>query len=154
MTLSTEQLAELLAGIARSQQAIIDAIESESGGWRNTHLLPKLNTAANTRLATARLLDIPSRILLRSQGRQPMDIATIVRALEAVGGGAEAVTITPTQAPNPVPVASQGAPSTSTATIAAGAAVATAAVGAVAVATAGSAPDSGADDHLGGFFDN
>lgn len=152
MTLSTEQLAELLAGIARSQQAIIDAIESESGGWRNTHLLPKLNTAANTRLATARLLDIPSRILLRSQGRQPMDIATIVRALEAVGGGAEAVTVT--QAPNPVPVASQGAPSTSTATIAAGAAVATAAVGAVAVATAGSAPDSGANDHLGDFFDN
>ena len=152
MTLSTEQLAELLAGIARSQQAIVDAIESESGGWRNTHLLPKLNTAANTRLATARLLDIPSRILLRSQGRQPMDIATIVRALEAVGGGAEAVTVT--QAPNPVPVASQGAPSTSTATIAAGAAVATAAVGAVAVATAGSAPDSGANDHLGDFFDN
>ena len=152
MTLSTEQLAELLAGIARSQQAIIDAIESESGGWRNTHLLPKLNTAANTRLATARLLDIPSRILLRSQGRQPMDIATIVRALEAVGGGAEAVTVT--QAPNPVPVASQAAPSTSTATIAAGAAVATAAVGAVAVATAGSAPASGADDQLGNFFDN
>ena len=152
MTLSTEQLAELLAGIARSQQAIIDAIESESGGWRNTHLLPKLNTAANTRLATARLLDIPSRILLRSQGRLPMDIATIVRALEAVGGGAEAVT--PTQAPNPVPVASQAAPSTSTATIAAGAAVATAAVGAVAVATAGSAPASGADDQLGNFFDN
>ena len=152
MTLSTEQLAELLAGIARSQQAIIDAIESESGGWRNTHLLPKLNTAANTRLATARLLDIPSRILLRSQGRQPMDIATIVRSLEAVGGGAEAVT--PTQTPNPVPVASQSAPSTSTATIAAGAAVATAAVGAVAVATAGSASDSGADDQLGNFFDN
>ena len=152
MTLSTEQLAELLAGIARSQQAIIDAIESESGGWRNTHLLPKLNTAANTRLATARLLDIPSRILLRSQGRQPMDIATIVRALEAVGGGAEAVTTT--QAPNPVPVASQAAPIASTATIAAVAAVATASVGAVAVATAGSAPDSGANDHLGDFFDN
>ena len=152
MTLSTEQLAELLAGIARSQQAIIDAIESESGGWRNTHLLPKLNTAANTRLATARLLDIPSRILLRSQGRQPMDIATIVRSLEAVGGGAEAVT--PTQAPNPVPVASQAAPIASTATIAAGAAVATAAVGAVAVATAGSTPDSREDDQLGNFFDN
>ena len=152
MTLSTEQLAELLAGIARSQQAIIDAIESESGGWRNTHLLPKLNTAANTRLATPRLLDIPSRILLRSQGRQPMDIATIVRSLEAVGGGAEVVPTT--QTPNPLPAASQGAPIASTATIAAGAAVATAAVGAVAVATAGLAPASGADDQLGNFFDN
>ena len=77
MNLSTEQLAELLAGIARSQQAIIDAIESESGGWRNTHLLPKLNTASNMRLATPRLLDIPSRILLRSQGRVAMDVAQL-----------------------------------------------------------------------------
>ena len=141
-----------ISGIARSQQAIIDAIESESGGWRNTHLLPKLNTAANTRLATPRLLDIPSRILLRSQGRQPMDIATIVRSLEAVGGGAEAVEAT--QTPNPVSVVSQAAPIAAAATIAASAAVATAAVGAVAVATAGSTPDSGAEDQLGNFFDN
>ena len=92
MTLSTEQLAELLAGIARSQQAIIDAIESESGGWRNTHLLPKLNTAANMRLATPRLLDIPSRILLRSQGRVPMDVATITKALEESATGATVAT--------------------------------------------------------------
>ena len=36
MNLTTEQLAELLYGIARSQEAIIDAIESENGGGRNT----------------------------------------------------------------------------------------------------------------------
>jgi hypothetical protein len=87
MNLSTEQIAELLAGIVRSQQAIIDAIESESGGWRNTHLLPKLNTASNMRLATPRLIDIPARVLLRSQGRVPMDVATIARALEEAAGG-------------------------------------------------------------------
>ena len=93
MNLNTEQVAELLAGIARSQQAIIDAIESERGGWRSIHLLPKLNTASNIRLATPRLLDIPSRILLRSQGRVPMDVATIALALEAaVSGGATAPT--------------------------------------------------------------
>lgn len=86
MSITTEQLAELLAGIVRSQQAIIDAIESESGGWRNTHLIPKLNTAANTRLADARLLDIPSRVLLRSQSRVPMDVATITRDLTAALG--------------------------------------------------------------------
>ena len=62
MSITNEQLAELLAGIARSQQAIIDAIESERGGWRSTHLLPKLNTAANMRIANVRLLDLPSRI--------------------------------------------------------------------------------------------
>ena len=94
MNLNTDQIAELLAGIARSQQAIVDAIESESGGWRNTHLLPKLNTAANTRLATPRLLDIPSRILLRSQGRVPMDVATIARTLEEAVAGAAAIAAT------------------------------------------------------------
>lgn len=98
MNLTTEQLAELLYGIARSQQAIIDAIESENGGWRNTHLLPKLNTAANLRLATSRLQDIPSRILLRSQGRVPMDVATIARALEeaAIGPTLPTVAAAPT----------------------------------------------------------
>jgi hypothetical protein len=92
MSITNEQLAELLAGIVRSQQAIIDAIESESAGWRNTHLLPKLNTAANLRLANARLLDIPSRVLLRSQGRVPMDAATIARDLaQAMGAAGAAV---------------------------------------------------------------
>ena len=95
MNLTTEQLAELLYGIARSQQAIIDAIESENSGWRNTHLLPKLNTAANLRLATSRLQDIPSRILLRSQGRIAMDVVTIARALEEAANGA---TVGPTAA--------------------------------------------------------
>ena len=97
MSITTEQLAELLAGIVRSQQAIIDAIESESGGWRNTHLIPKLNTAANMRLANARLLDIPSRVLLRSQSRVPMDVATITRDLNAALGTSHA-TATPAAA--------------------------------------------------------
>jgi hypothetical protein len=133
MTISTEQLAELLAGIVRSQQAIIDAIESESGGWRNTHLLPKLNTAANMRLAKARLLDIPSRVLLRSQGRVPMDAATIARDLH------EAMGTTPSGVTAAVGPAVVGA--------AAGAGVA--AVAAVAATTASAAP--AADDDLDFF---
>jgi hypothetical protein len=87
MSLTIDQLAELLAGIARSQQAIIDAVESESGGWRNTHLLPKVTVAANLRLTNARLIDLPSRILLRSQSRVPMDAATIARDLQTALGG-------------------------------------------------------------------
>ena len=98
MNLTTEQFAELLYGIARSQQAIIDAIESENSGWRNTHLLPKLNTAANLRIATSRLQDIPSRILLRSQGRIAMDVVTIARALEEAANGA---TVGPTASATP-----------------------------------------------------
>ena len=101
MNLNVEQIAELLAGIARSQQAIVDAIESESGGWRNTHLLPKLNTASNMRLATPRLIDIPARILLRSQGRVPMDVPTIVRVIQEALGPTAVATPVPASAPTP-----------------------------------------------------
>lgn len=139
MNLSIEQIAELLAGIARSQQAIIDAIESESGGWRNTHLLPKLNTASNMRLATPRLIDIPSRILLRSQGRVAMDVATIARVLEEATRGAAPATTQPV------------AVSTSPAVPIAGAA-AVAGVAAVAAAVA-SVPASADSNDLGNFFD-
>ena len=40
MNLTTQQLAELLIGIARSQQAIIDAIESSKAGFKGTYLGP------------------------------------------------------------------------------------------------------------------
>ena len=106
MNLSTEQLAELLAGIARAQQAIIDAIDSENGGWKNTHLLPKVNTAANMRLAVPRLMDVPSRVLMRSQGRVPMDVPTITRMLEeALSGVAAAPAAAPAAQPSdPLPL--------------------------------------------------
>lgn len=138
MNLSTEQLAELLAGIARSQQAIIDAIESESGGWRNTHLLPKLTTAANMRLATTRLLDIPSRVLLRSQSRSPMDVATIARALEEAASAPAALPGAAVVAPAASPVAVAAAPAPPLA-------VPIAAAAAMAVAT---------DADLDNFFEN
>lgn len=82
MSISIEHLAELLSGIARSQQAIVDAIERENGGWRNAHLIPILNVAANMRHAEPRLLDLPARILLRYQGRAAVDNATIVADLK------------------------------------------------------------------------
>lgn len=133
MTISVEQLAELLAGFARSQQAIIDAIESESGGWRSTHLLPKLNTAANMRLANVRLMDLPSRVLLRSQGRVPMDVTTITRDLTlALGAGAPALAAT---AAAPVAVA----------------AAAGVAIVAAAATAAPSAPTAPPDDDLNFF---
>jgi hypothetical protein len=134
MSISNEQLAELLAGIVRSQQAIIDAIESESGGWRNTHLLPKLNTASNMRLAVPRIMDVPSRVLLRSQGRIPMDVAQITRMLEEAMGGAPAVAPAASAAPAAAMV---------------GAVAATAAV----AAASGESSPAGSDD-LGSFFDS
>lgn len=137
MNLSTEQLAELLAGIARAQQAIVDAVESENGGWKNTHMLPKVTSAANMRLATPRLIDVPSRILLRSQSRVPMDVPTIVRMLnEAAGGAAPA-------APATTPAAAVAAPVAAAAVVGAGVVAATAAE---------STPTAGNDD-LSNFFD-
>ena len=135
MNLTAEQFAELLAGITRSQQAIIDAMESESGGWRSTHLLPKLTTASNMRMATPRLIDVPSRVLLRSQGRVPYTAADIARLLhEATGGVPPAPGGPPVTADRATPVA----------------AVATAATaGAVAAA-----PASPASDDLSSFFDS
>ena len=82
MTISIAHLAELLSGIARSQQAIIDAVERADGGWRSTHLIPMLNVAANTRAPDPRLVDLPSRILLRYQGRAAIDSEAIVADLE------------------------------------------------------------------------
>ena len=93
MNLSTEQLAQLLAGIAKSQQAVIDAVDRANAGFRGTYLLPTLNVAANLRLTEVRLLDLPSRILLRSQGRVGMDVETILKNLE------EALGSTPSAAP-------------------------------------------------------
>ena len=61
MSVTNEQLAELLSGIARAQQAIIDAVERSDGGWKNTHLIPVLNVAANMRQAEPRLVDAEPR---------------------------------------------------------------------------------------------
>ena len=99
MTLTHQQLAELLAGIARSQQAIVDAIDRAQPGFRGTYLLPTLNVAANLRIPQTRLLDLPSRILLRSQGRVPMDAETIQRALQEALDGS--VAFDPPPAPPP-----------------------------------------------------
>lgn len=82
MTVTNEQLAELLSGIAKAQQAIIDAVERADGGWKNNHLIPLLNVAANMRQPEPRLLDLPARILLRYQGRAAIDNASILSDLE------------------------------------------------------------------------
>ena len=92
MNLTAERLAELLAGIARAQTAIIDAVERAEPGWRSNHLLPVLTVAANVRLAQPRLLDLPSRVLLRAQGRGGIDMAALVADLERLLGAAQAST--------------------------------------------------------------
>ncbi len=103
MSLDLDQLSELLAGIARSQTAVIDAVERANPGWRNTHAIPLLTIAANMRSAEARLLDLPSRILLRSQGRVALDTAQIRVELERALNAKPAVITDPSAATAPPP---------------------------------------------------
>ena len=133
MNISAEQLAELLAGIAKAQNAIIDAVERANGGWRSTHMSPMLNVAANMRSAEPRLVDLPSRVLLRYQGRAAVDVALIAAELdhlitgapmpaaaanasaamarpEAVLATARTIGVAPAAAPAPAPAAPQAVP--------------------------------------------
>ena len=112
MNITPQQLADILAGITRSQQAIIDAIDRANPGWRNTYLLPTLTVAANQRLAEVRLLDLPSRILLRSQGRNAMDQTAVERSLnEALGlsGSKSDAPVASAAAPAAAPIAAASA---------------------------------------------
>lgn len=85
--ITSRQLAELLIGIARAQQAIIDAAESQRAGFKG-HLALALQTAARNRSTghTPNLMDFPSRVLLAHQGRGGPDAEQITRDLEALLG--------------------------------------------------------------------
>ncbi|MDB5803326.1 MAG: hypothetical protein JWN73_648 [Betaproteobacteria bacterium] len=77
-----QQLAELLAGIAKAQNAVLDAVDRAQPGFKATHLTSVLNVAANIRTPDPRLIDLPSRILMRYQGRAAIDTAAIVADLD------------------------------------------------------------------------
>ena len=87
-TLNTRQLAELLVGIARAQQAIVDAIESSKAGFRSTHLTPALTNAARVRdtQRLPQLADLPARLLPQCLGRNGPDVDQVARDLEALIG--------------------------------------------------------------------
>ncbi len=81
---SSKQLAELLVGIARAQQVIVDAVESAKPGFKMTHLTPVLHAAAKLRNTNhvATLTDLPARLLLQCQGRVGPDVDLVTRDLE------------------------------------------------------------------------
>jgi hypothetical protein len=82
--ITTQQLAELLIGIARSQQAVIDAIENGQASFKAKHLSSTLQAAAKVRSMdyVATLQDLPARVLSQCQGRTGPNLAQIVRELE------------------------------------------------------------------------
>src|SRR3954465_4241466 len=89
MSITTQQLAEILIGVARSQQAIIDAVEGAKPGFKGTYLAPVLDGVAKIR-STGRaptLQDLPARVLLPCQVRSGPNVEQIVKDLETLLGG-------------------------------------------------------------------
>ena len=86
MNLTTHQLAEILIGVARSQQALIEAIESMKAGFKSTYLAPALDSVAKIRAIgrPPQLQEFPARVLLQCQGRAGPNVEQIVRDLEAL----------------------------------------------------------------------
>jgi len=87
MNLTTDQLADLLIGIARAQNAVIEAMERSSPGFRSQHAVPIITVAANMRAGDPRMIDLPSRVLLRLQGRVAVDPAGVKADLERLASG-------------------------------------------------------------------
>ena len=87
MNLSTDHLADILIGVARAQNAVIEAMERASPGFRNTHALPLITLAANMRAGDPRMIDLSSRILMRLQWRVALDNAAVKADLERLMSG-------------------------------------------------------------------
>jgi len=119
MNVTTQQLAELLIGIARAQQAIIDAVEAQKPGFRSTYLAPVLDAVAKIRSTNRApsLQEFPARVLSQCQSRVGPNLEQVVRDLEALLSGqvavpaaiapatARAAAVVPADAPAPQPEA-------------------------------------------------
>jgi len=98
MNLTTEHLADILIGVARAQNAVIEAMERASPGFRNTHALPLITLAANMRAGDPRMIDLSARILMRLQGRVALDNAQVKAELERLMSGKPAAAAAPAAA--------------------------------------------------------
>lgn len=95
MQISAQHLAELLIGIARAQNAIVQGVENEMAGFRSGRAVPALQNAAHLRdHPQPTLVDLPVRILLTTMGRVGPDPAAVAKDLERLCSGA-----TPTGGP-------------------------------------------------------
>ncbi len=98
--ITTQQIAQLMIGVARSQLALIDSIENSNAGFKFTHVRPTLETASRIRSNHPETLaDFPSRLLLQMLGRNSPDLERVAHELEALFSGI-----------NPVPPREASAP--------------------------------------------
>jgi hypothetical protein len=106
---TTQQLAEILIGIARTQQAIVEGVESLKAGFKNTHFAPALDNTAKIRVTTRPLTlqEFPARVLMQCMGRAGPNLEQIARDLEALLSG-QAVTAAAPAAGGGSPAAAGG----------------------------------------------
>lgn len=98
---TTQQLAQLLIGVARAQLAIVDSIENSKAGFKFTHVRPTLETASRIRSNHAETLaDFPSRLLLQMISRNAPDYDRVARDLEALVSGISPVPPRQAEAPD------------------------------------------------------
>jgi len=87
--ITTHQLAELIIGIARAQQAIVEGMESLKAGYKTTHFAPALDNTARTRVTNRPLTlqEFPARVLMQCMGRAGPNVEQVARDLEALLAG-------------------------------------------------------------------
>ncbi len=82
---TTQQIAELLLGVARAQYAIIEAMENSKAGFKSTHFRPTLESASRIRSNRPEALtDFPARVLLQMLGRNGPDAEQVAKDLESL----------------------------------------------------------------------
>jgi hypothetical protein len=88
MEISSQQLAELLVGIARAQAGLVQGLESEMGGVRSGRIIPAVQNVAHLRdHPQPTLVDLPVRLFLASMGRVGPDPIVVAKDLERLCGG-------------------------------------------------------------------
>jgi hypothetical protein len=91
MEISSQQLAELLVGVARAQAALVQGLESEMAGVKSGRVIPAVQNVAHLRdHPQATLVDLPVRLFLAAMGRVGPDPAVVAKDLERLCGGAAA----------------------------------------------------------------
>lgn len=102
LQISAQQLAELLAGIARAQAAVVNGLESELAGVRSGRIVPAVQNVAHLRdHPQPTLVDLPVRMLLAAMGRLPPDPTVFAKDLERLLGGAQPADAPSAAAPEP-----------------------------------------------------
>ena len=90
--ITTQHLAQLMIGVARSQLAVVDSVENMKAGFKLTHVRPTLETASRIRSNHPETLaDFPSRLLLQMLGRNPPDMERVAHELDALISGLSSI---------------------------------------------------------------